>query len=59
MDNTELLRLLALIVEQNNTLIENMSSKQAYIIELLEALAEASDDEEEDYDVDDMYKTLD
>lgn len=59
MENKELLKLLALIVEQNNTLIENMSSKQAYIIELLEALAEASDDEEEDYDVDDMYRTLD
>ena len=58
MDNTELLKLLAMIVEQNNMLIENMNSKQEYIIDLLEALSEEDEDLEEE-DVDDLYRTLD
>ena len=48
------------IVEQNNILIQNKGSKQDYIIELLEALVEESEDEtEDDDDVDDLYRTLD
>lgn len=47
------------IVEQNNILIQNKGSKQDYIIELLEALVEESEDETEDDDVDDLYRTLD
>ena len=46
------------IVEQNNILIQNKGSKQDYIIELLEALVEESEDETDD-DVDDLYRTLD
>lgn len=59
MDNTELLKLLAMIVEQNNMLIENMNSKQEYIIDLLEALSEEDDEDLEEDDVDDLYRTLD
>lgn len=47
------------IVEQNSILIENKGSKQDYIIELLEALVEATDEEEANTDVNDLYRTLD
>lgn len=48
-----------MIVEQNNMLIENMNSKQEYIIDLLEALSEEDDEDLEEDDVDDLYRTLD
>lgn len=59
MDNTELLKLLTKIVEQNNTLIDQFCSKQQYIVELLEALGDESEDLEEEYDEDSIYRTLD
>lgn len=40
-------------------LIENMNSKQEYIIDLLEALSEEDDEDLEEDDVDDLYRTLD
>ena len=55
----DLVQLMTKIVEQNNILIQNKGSKQDYIIELLEALVEESEDETEDDDVDDLYRTLD
>lgn len=54
-----LLMLLTKIVEQNSILIDNTSSKQAYIIELLEALSDPSEEELEEDDVDSIYRTLD
>ena len=51
--------LLTKIVEQNSILIDNTSSKQAYIIELLEALSDPSEEELEEDDVDSIYRTLD
>ena len=54
-----LLILLTKIVEQNSILIDNTSSKQAYIIELLEALSDPSEEELEEDDLESMYRTLD
>lgn len=54
-----LLMLLTKIVEQNSILIDNTSSKQAYIIELLEALSDPSEEELEEDDLESMYRTLD
>ena len=47
------------IVEQNNILIQNNESKQTYIIELLEALVEESDEEDTGEDVNELYRSLD
>ena len=46
------------IVEQNSILIQNKGSKQDYIIELLEALVEESE-EDTDEDVNELYRSLD
>lgn len=47
------------IVEQNNILIKNNESKQDYIIELLEALVEESEEEDTNEEVNELYRTLD
>lgn len=47
------------IVEQNNILIQNNESKQTYIIELLEALVEESEEEDTNEEVDELYRSLD
>ena len=47
------------IVEQNRLLIQNKGSKQDYIIELLEALVEESEEEDTDEDVNELYRSLD
>ena len=51
--------LLTKIVEQNSILIQNKGSKQDYIIELLEALVEESEEEDTDEDVNELYRSLD
>lgn len=53
-----LVNLIAQTVEQNNILIEQLNSKQEYIIDLIEALSEDLGEEEVDYE-DDIYKTID
>lgn len=47
------------IVEQNNILIKNNESKQDYIIELLEALVEETEEEDTNEEVNELYRTLD
>lgn len=47
------------IVEQNNILIKNSESKQDYIIELLEALVEESEEVDTNEEVNELYSSLD
>lgn len=55
----DLVQLMTKIVEQNNILIKNNESKQDYIIELLEALVEESEEEGANEEVNELYRTLD
>ena len=55
----DLLNLVSKLVDQNTILIEQRESKQDYIIELLEALVESTEEEVEDNDSSELYRTLD
>lgn len=55
----DLVKLMSQIVEQNNILIKNSESKQDYIIELLEALVEESEEVDTNEEVNELYSSLD
>lgn len=57
--SSDLLKLLTKIVEQNNILIKNTEAKQSYIIELLETIVDDAEEDSEEDELSEIYRTLD